>query len=59
MPAAAITGAVETTACREMLLNQINNLNDGAFAPWSTQPVVKAVLLPPLIHPPTPCSDVL
>jgi hypothetical protein len=45
MPAAAITGAVETTACREMLLNQINNLNDGAFAPWSTQPVVKAVLL--------------
>ena len=29
-----------------MLLAQIKNLNDGAFAPWSSQPLVKAVLLP-------------
>jgi hypothetical protein len=33
-----------------MLLARIDNLNDGAFAPWSSQPIVKAVLLPLLTY---------
>ncbi len=36
----------ERAASLEMLLAQIKNLNDGAFAPWSSQPLVRAVLLP-------------
>jgi hypothetical protein len=34
----------------EMLLARIDNLNDGAFAPWTGQPMVKAVLLPLLTY---------
>ena len=30
----------------EILLNLIENLQEGAFAPWSSQPVVRAFLLP-------------
>ena len=30
----------------EMLLEQVDGLNEGAFAPLSSQPLVKAVLLP-------------
>jgi len=34
------------TAQLELLLNRVENLRDGAFAPWSNQPVVRAFLLP-------------
>jgi hypothetical protein len=34
----------------ERLLAEIDGLNDGAFAPWSSQPLVKAVLLPLLTY---------
>ena len=34
----------------EKLLAEIDGLNDGAFAPWSSQPLVKAVLLPLLTY---------
>jgi hypothetical protein len=34
----------------EKLLSEIDGLNDGAFAPWSNQPLVKAVLLPLLTY---------
>jgi hypothetical protein len=34
----------------EKLLSEIDGLNDGAFAPWSSQPLVKAVLLPLLTY---------
>jgi hypothetical protein len=39
-------GEDNRTAQLEMLLARIDNLSDGAFAPWSSQPIVKAVLLP-------------
>jgi hypothetical protein len=32
------------------LLDEVKNLNDGAFAPWTSQPVVGAVLLPLLTY---------
>jgi hypothetical protein len=34
------------TAQLELLLNRVENLRDGAFAPWSSQPIVRAFLLP-------------
>ncbi len=34
----------------ELLLANIDNLRAGAFAPWSNQPVVRAVLLPLLTY---------
>jgi hypothetical protein len=34
----------------EMLLARVENLREGAFAPLSSQPVVKAVLLPLLSY---------
>ncbi len=43
-------GDDKRTAQLEMLLARIDNLNDGAFAPWSSQPIVKAVLLPLLTY---------
>lgn len=43
-------GDDKNTAQLEMLLARIDNLNDGAFAPWSSQPIVKAVLLPLLTY---------
>jgi hypothetical protein len=39
-----------TIAQLENLLGQIENLQDGAFAPWSGQPVVRAFLLPLLTY---------
>jgi hypothetical protein len=44
------TGDDKRTAQLEMLLARIDSLNDGAFAPWSSQPIVKAVLLPLLTY---------
>ncbi len=34
----------------EKLLAEIEGLREGAFAPWSSQPVVRAVLLPVLTY---------
>ena len=34
----------------QKLVEQIDGLNEGAFAPWWNQPVVKAVLLPLLTY---------
>lgn len=44
---AQIIAAKDEDAPRlEKLLDEVKNLNDGAFAPWASQPVVRAVLLP-------------
>ena len=34
----------------ELLLDRVNSLQEGAFARWSSQPLVKAVLLPLLTY---------
>jgi hypothetical protein len=39
-----------TVAQLENLLGQVESLQDGAFAPWSSQPVVRAFLLPLLTY---------
>jgi hypothetical protein len=48
--AAEASGASHQTVQLEKLLSEIDGLNDGAFAPWSSQPLVKAVLLPLLTY---------
>jgi hypothetical protein len=40
----------KTASQLEMMLNQIENLKEGAFAPLSSQPFVKALLLPLLSY---------
>jgi hypothetical protein len=39
-----------TVAQLETLLAGVENLRDGAFAPWSSQPVLRAFLLPLLTY---------
>ena len=39
-------GAVATAEQLEKLLADMQDLREGAFAPWASQPVVRAVLLP-------------
>jgi hypothetical protein len=39
-----------TAAQLEMLVNRVENLQDGVFAPWSSQPVVRAFFLPLLTY---------
>ena len=34
----------------EKLLDEVKNLSDGAFAPWTSQPVARAILLPLLTY---------
>jgi hypothetical protein len=48
--AAEASGASHQAVQLEKLLSEIDGLNDGAFAPWSNQPLVKAVLLPLLTY---------
>jgi hypothetical protein len=42
----ASNGGSEAASQLEAILARIESLRDGAFAPWSSQPVVTAVLLP-------------
>lgn len=44
----AATGANQDARASQlqMLMDDIKNLNEGAFAPWTRQPIVGAVLLP-------------
>ena len=48
----AIRGSkdAELTSQLELLLNRVENLRDGAFASWSSQPIVKAFLVPLLTY---------
>ena len=46
----AAQGHKNTASQLQMILNEIENLKEGAFAPWSSQPIVKAVLLPLLSY---------
>jgi hypothetical protein len=47
---AAKRGDEKTASQLEMMLNQIKDLSEGAFAPLSSQPFVKALLLPLLSY---------
>jgi hypothetical protein len=44
--ASGYANARDRSAQLEKLLEQVEGLDDGAFAPWSSQPTVRAVLLP-------------
>jgi hypothetical protein len=48
----AATGAGDQARASQlqMLLDEVKNLSEGAFAPWASQPIVKAVLLPLLTY---------
>ena len=48
--ARAYAAGQDRAAELEKVLAEIDGLNDGAFAPWSSQPLVKAVLLPLLTY---------
>ena len=43
-------GADATAEQLEKLLAEMQELREGAFAPWTSQPVVRAVLLPLLTY---------
>jgi hypothetical protein len=42
----ATQGDAKTAGQLERMLNETESLTEGAFAPWTSQPIVRAVLLP-------------
>jgi hypothetical protein len=40
----------DLTGQLDLLMNRVENLRDGAFASWSSQPIVRACLLPLLTY---------